>query len=543
MAKVLGLETFQGDIYSYKRDGNEYFHKSYQYAKSSYRDIKDMNPKFVLYPKTKDGNEDDFDDIYLALKYAQKYNLKIAIRTGGHQYSGASSTDRNNLQLDLSNTYRKFEWIDKDKTKLEVGISYSLKEFVDKLTAEGRFLPSGQCEYVGLGGHIQTGGYGQLARGFGDELFRAVIGGSPGNFGVITHVRLTVLKDSDYPKSYGLFAICAYDPNILKELLDIMLETETVNVDNFDYCITFSSDSGSDQGLDHGEDDDPSYDETYNREAYTRSDSKDRIIWPDMILIHAYQYKGYDEATSPIRKIRDIINKVNEEKRKIILDNYFNVSLLVEYWIILIRREFQLQYIKRGYVSDWKPKKLKDANWSDWIVKRINIAICKKLKVSAQFKYFGGENSEFYKKGLENKDKASLSWRDMNFGVSFDTFFEKDLLHLASEWQRENDKCISVNNPTFCDKDMRLLWASYDLNLDYFHDRYYDTEKKYTDLCYLREKYDPKKIFIPNDFCVGVKNEVSEKELKDKLAENSDKFDDLLKDGSFTPIWKRFERK
>ena len=164
---------------------------------------------------------------------------------------------------------------------------------MDKLTAEGRFLPSGQCEYVGLGGHVQTGGYGQLARGFGllsdyvdeiriisydtteqkytskwikkgDELFRAVIGGSPGNFGVITHVRLTVLKDSDYPKSYGLFALCAYDSNLLKEFLNIMLETKTVNLDDFDYCITFSSDSGSDQGLDHGEDDDPSYDETYN---------------------------------------------------------------------------------------------------------------------------------------------------------------------------------------------------------------------------------------------------------------------------------------
>src|ERR1051325_9271267 len=87
MAKVLGLEAFQGDIYSHKRDGNEYFHKSYQYAKSSYRDITDMNPKFVLYPKTKDGNEDDFDDIFLALKYAQKYNLKIAIRTGEYVIS------------------------------------------------------------------------------------------------------------------------------------------------------------------------------------------------------------------------------------------------------------------------------------------------------------------------------------------------------------------------------------------------------------------------------------------------------------------------
>jgi len=77
-----GFEKFKGEIFSHKQDRNEYFHKSYQYAKSSFRSIKDMNPKFVLYPKATDDN--DFDDIYIALKYAQSNNLKIAIRTGEH---------------------------------------------------------------------------------------------------------------------------------------------------------------------------------------------------------------------------------------------------------------------------------------------------------------------------------------------------------------------------------------------------------------------------------------------------------------------------
>ncbi|CAG8503091.1 9479_t:CDS:1 [Cetraspora pellucida] len=559
-----GLENFKGDIFFYKQDRNDYFHISYQYATSSFRNIKDMNPKYILYPKA--DNEDDFDDIYTALNYAKDNKSKIAIRTGGHQYTGASSTDRNNIQLDLSNTYKKFEW-NEDKTELEIGISYILDDFAKKLQDNGCFLPIGQCEYVGLGGHVQTGGYGQLARGFGlladyiiairiisydeteekyiekwikkgDELFRAVIGGSPGNFGVITHVRLRVEHDEDYPNSYGLFAVCPYHPKTFKDFLDIMLTT--VDEDDFDYCVSIISDTGiKDEEADN---DDPSYDETYNQQSYTNRGNKN-VIWPALIIIHAYQYSGYDEKSSPINKIKAVTKELN-----ILNDGYTKISLLVRDWITLIRREFQLQYIKRGYFSDWEAEKLIETNWSDWATNRVNLAICQDLKVSAQYKYFGGKNSAFYKKGIEHQNDISISWRTMNFGVSFDVFFEKENFQLASEFQRENDKCISVTNPIFCDKDMRLLWATYDLNLDYFHDRYYDSEDKYTELCELRDKYDPDKIFIPNNFCVGVKREPSEEVLNDILEKNKNKFLDMLNppensDIDYSPIWDTWGRK
>lgn len=85
----------------------------------------------------------------------------------------------------------------------------------------------GVCRKVYLGGHVQTGGYGQLIRSFGlladyvqkvriitadgqarwvergraqdKDILYAILGGSPGNFGVITDVTLNVLKDEDYP--------------------------------------------------------------------------------------------------------------------------------------------------------------------------------------------------------------------------------------------------------------------------------------------------------------------------------------------------------
>ena len=103
-------------------------------------------------------------------------------------------------------------------------------------------MPHGQCTDVHLGGHIQTGGYGQLGRSFGligdhvrsleiidhasqeqeitresdPEQFYAWLGGSPGNMGVLTHVTLEVHRDSDYVGSMGLKVVHLYEEGTLK---------------------------------------------------------------------------------------------------------------------------------------------------------------------------------------------------------------------------------------------------------------------------------------------------------------------------------------
>src|SRR5690348_17492667 len=114
-----------------------------------------MSPGVIICPQHPNAD----DDIKLAIKYAAANNIAIAVRTGGHAYSGTSSTDSNNIQLDLSNAYKDWEY-DATTGLLRVGVSHTLLEFNTKLKEAGLFMPTGQCYNVHVGGHVQTGGYG-----------------------------------------------------------------------------------------------------------------------------------------------------------------------------------------------------------------------------------------------------------------------------------------------------------------------------------------------------------------------------------------------
>jgi FAD/FMN-containing dehydrogenase len=80
MATISGITGTQ-----YPKVTGEYEKRKYQYATSSYETERGMEPALIIYPTNK-------NDIALALKYAKSQNIAVAIRTGGHQYSGASST-------------------------------------------------------------------------------------------------------------------------------------------------------------------------------------------------------------------------------------------------------------------------------------------------------------------------------------------------------------------------------------------------------------------------------------------------------------------
>ncbi|KAI9003453.1 hypothetical protein DFJ74DRAFT_438272 [Hyaloraphidium curvatum] len=112
MAPVLtDLPPFKGWVV---HRGDKIFDPSrYQYCYASQPEGK-LDPAAIIYVE-------DVEDVKAAVKYAAAKGIAIAVRTGGHQYLGASSTNGDNIQIDLSGKSRKFNSYDKEKNIFKCG--------------------------------------------------------------------------------------------------------------------------------------------------------------------------------------------------------------------------------------------------------------------------------------------------------------------------------------------------------------------------------------------------------------------------------------
>ncbi|KAF9452162.1 FAD-binding domain-containing protein [Macrolepiota fuliginosa MF-IS2] len=100
-------------------------------------------------------------DVSTAISYARTNNLPVAIRGGGHNATGASSTE-GGLVIDLSR-HLNLVRIDPEKRLAYVG-GGALWEAVDKAAIEhGLATPGGTVNHTGVGGLILGGGFGWLS--------------------------------------------------------------------------------------------------------------------------------------------------------------------------------------------------------------------------------------------------------------------------------------------------------------------------------------------------------------------------------------------
>jgi len=160
-------------------------------------------------------------DVQKAMAFAAANNLKVAPRSGGHSYVGAS-TANGTMVLDLRQLPGEVNY-DAASGQVTVTPATSLYAMHQTLAGAGRGIPTGTCPSVGAAGHALGGGLGANSRHAGllcdqltsasvvlpggravtasaannPDLFWALRGGGGGNCGVTTSLTFATFPTKD----------------------------------------------------------------------------------------------------------------------------------------------------------------------------------------------------------------------------------------------------------------------------------------------------------------------------------------------------------
>jgi FAD/FMN-containing dehydrogenase len=142
------------------------------------------------------------------VQWLKTNKVAFAVRCGGHSYEGFSQSSSVVIDTRLMN---KVE-LDSSGQSVSVGGGAALGEVYAEVGKRGLAIPAGSCPPVGVSGHVQGGGFGELGRPFAlacdsvtaielvdaqgnirnctdsenQDLFWALRGGGGGTFGVAT---------------------------------------------------------------------------------------------------------------------------------------------------------------------------------------------------------------------------------------------------------------------------------------------------------------------------------------------------------------------
>ena len=577
---------------------NEYARHAYQYATSSHPK-NDMLPAAIVYVACD-------KDIKLVIDYARKNGIAVSVRSGGHSYAGSSSTSGDNIQIDLGGAeykgdepypYVGIEFLEtltgkghkkQEKALVRIGAGTPIYKVAEELHKRGLFFAHGQCAHLCIGGHSQSGGFSPLSRSVGmmidyiqsyeiftadgkkrvirrdttnkddADLFYSLAGGSPGNFGIITHVTVEPAHDSDYTV-HGLKIVIQYDKTRLKQMFDFTCIPRSP-----DYACVVTVLSAEDKdienkGIDevmrvnfpdfyHGSRPDfypkkaiayvcavirkgkdlPITDEMKKffkdaHASYTVFGRIDNygIIDPDKIpqsIQNAVEkWRGFEpsikQEDAGASKVIGNVSSVDFEDQVRLLNGNRGKQTMSwwNYQIMFLnfyggQREFALPFVKGKWFADPNVD-LTKGDFKEFAVDHIdNIINERKLKMFCQFAVLGSDSPH-------NPDKKTCSsFRDSTAIFGSDVFYE------APEYDEKNDSRIKAeeyvqkarlalvgSDRMYAKKERYHVWfPAYDrYNIDKYWWAYYDSKEVYDRVLKTKKKFDPSGVFTPNSFCVG----------------------------------------
>ena len=153
----------------------------------------------------------DTRDVAAVVRWADRFDVRVVPRSGGHSYAGYSTTS-SGVVVDLS----RMSGVRVASGRATVGAGTQLIDMYSALARRGLVVPGGTCPSVGITGLALGGGHGLSGRRFGltadnlvgativtadgrirqvsqssdEDLYWACRGGGGGNFGIVTSLTL-----------------------------------------------------------------------------------------------------------------------------------------------------------------------------------------------------------------------------------------------------------------------------------------------------------------------------------------------------------------
>ncbi|MGB1241150.1 MAG: FAD-binding protein [Chitinophagales bacterium] len=489
------IPNFQGDVYEPTDRG--YKSRIKQYATSSYPSAQ-MSPFMIAYPH-------DENDVTAAVIFAQENNKCIVARSGGHQYSGKSSGGKDTIVLSMD-AFTHWEVSD---NIVEVGPAIKLTKLAKRFKKKGITVPHGECPYVAIGGHTQTGGYGHLLRNFGlildhvlsfdivlgdgsqrtvsrpssnillatheeelnREIFWGVLGGNAGSFGIVTNYKFKAVKDSDFPNSYGFSATIKYKRRLFLSLMkEVQKWTKAVEEgtlpSNLDFMMTVTS---------------------------------ARVIPFPLILaelVHSDLEDDADNNTEGKQEVDAIIKAASSgagfwkriQKGKKSLSTLSNSFVRRFPGTTIDGREFRYPYKKRVNCT---MKGLSDAFVEKLVEIISDVVSTSGVKLIFQMSIGGGAYQN-----TENRQITSIPHRDYTYCFVFDIFYKRRHEETAIGFQDKMQQIVDdhFNN----DQERRVFWGTFgdtDISKQAVRQMYYDDEEQYVRLQQLKKEVDSIDVF------------------------------------------------
>ncbi|MBK5231618.1 MAG: FAD-binding oxidoreductase [Thermoleophilia bacterium] len=182
-------------------------------------------------------------DVQRAYKFARDNEMPFAVRGGGHNYAGFSTTDG----LLISTRGMDEVKVDADSQTITVGAGVLLGPTIEHLERTGLAIPTGRCNGVGVAGLTLGGGWGFGARLVGltadslisteivtpdgrlrtasesenADLFWALRGGGGGNFGINTSF---TFRAFEVPKKVTVFQFVWLDQGVIPDVAHALME-------------------------------------------------------------------------------------------------------------------------------------------------------------------------------------------------------------------------------------------------------------------------------------------------------------------------------